>query len=503
MGGHGVDQGAVVRDDQHRAVEGLEGRPRAPRGSRCRGGSSARRAPAGCRRGRSARPAPGAGARRRRGARPAPRPPRRRRGSAPSRVRACPWVRSLAASTVLTTVRSLAQAGALLGEVRRLDPVATLDAPGQGRAAADQGLDQRGLAGAVRPHHGQPLAALQVKPTPLTSVRPGTPTSRPSDLDHDAARCAPPWGSRRRAWRSRRGASARSMRSSRFWRDAACRERVPARKRSTNRSRRAISAACLAASAPCGRWRGPAPAGRPSSPSARASRRRGRAPACSWPPTPGTSGRARPAPRRHRGRRSCARATRPPRDRGGSWARPAAARRGATPAPAPARRGSARRPRSPTVAGQVLLGDAEAAQRHAPSTRARRSRRRARGAWAASYAASTSAARVAAGHPPFELGELGLGPPGGVEPLGDVGLERQVGPSGGRWSCNATRAPRGRRRARRPAGARPPGCGGASSCPRRCARPRPAAPPGRAGSDPSKRSGGPIRLVIRLAAQPG
>ena len=41
---HGVEQRAVVRDDERRVPETLRGRPQAPRGSRDRGGSSARRA---------------------------------------------------------------------------------------------------------------------------------------------------------------------------------------------------------------------------------------------------------------------------------------------------------------------------------------------------------------------------------------------------------------------------------------------------------------------------
>ena len=76
----------------------------------------------------------------------------------------------------------------------------------------------------------------------------------------------------------------------------------------------------------------------------------------------------------------------------------------------------------------MLLGDAEAAQHplhpRAPGVAAGALEARLGGLVRRQHLG----ARVAAGHPPFQLGQLGLGPPGGVEALGDVGLERQVGP---------------------------------------------------------------------------
>ena len=61
-----LEQGAVVGDEDHRALEGRAARPRAPRGSRCRGGWWARRGSGRWRRRRPGSPARAAAARRRR-----------------------------------------------------------------------------------------------------------------------------------------------------------------------------------------------------------------------------------------------------------------------------------------------------------------------------------------------------------------------------------------------------------------------------------------------------
>ena len=105
VGGDRVDQRPIVGDHQHGAVVGLERGSPAPRGSRCRGGWWARRAPAGCPRGRSAPPATAGAARRPRGARRGSRPPPRRTGNRRAACAPATGVRSLSASTVSTTVR--------------------------------------------------------------------------------------------------------------------------------------------------------------------------------------------------------------------------------------------------------------------------------------------------------------------------------------------------------------------------------------------------------------
>ena len=83
-----LEQGPVVRDQDDARPRRRAARPRAPRGSRCRGGWSARRGPGRWRRRRPGSPARGGAARRRRCRRAASSRRRPRRGSAPSRSRA-------------------------------------------------------------------------------------------------------------------------------------------------------------------------------------------------------------------------------------------------------------------------------------------------------------------------------------------------------------------------------------------------------------------------------
>ena len=88
----------------------------------------------------------------------------------------------------------------LLREVRRLDAVAELHASGRRVAPAEHRLEQRRLAGAVRPDERDVLAALDrerraAQQHALADVR----RARPVGLDHRRARCAAASGTRSRA----------------------------------------------------------------------------------------------------------------------------------------------------------------------------------------------------------------------------------------------------------------------------------------------------------------
>ena len=90
----------------------------------------------------------------------------------------------------------LVQVLAVLGEVRRAHPVPHRHPAARGRALADEGLQQRRLARAVRRHDREALPALQREAGAVDQAAARGPPRRGRPPRPPPGRCAPPWGSR-------------------------------------------------------------------------------------------------------------------------------------------------------------------------------------------------------------------------------------------------------------------------------------------------------------------
>ena len=175
-------------------------RPRAPRGSRGRGGSSARRARGSSRPTRRRARARAGAARRPRAPPPASRaPPSPRRGS--GRAGTAPAAAGARSRPGRSRARvpALVQLDLVLREVRRLDAVAEPHRAGRGLAAAEQRLEQRRLARAVRADEGDVLAALERERDAVEQLLVAGRDARALRPRRRSGRSAPASGTRSRA----------------------------------------------------------------------------------------------------------------------------------------------------------------------------------------------------------------------------------------------------------------------------------------------------------------